>query len=72
MGIVPTWLKGTWMLSIILAVLSVTIMFMMFFTNRVIKPLFFENCCEGFKNKPIIWMYWETLPGRTKPGYIDL
>tara|TARA_B100001093_G_scaffold267094_2_gene255462 strand:- start:2 stop:955 length:954 start_codon:yes stop_codon:yes gene_type:complete len=72
MGIVPTWLKGTWMLSIILAVLSVTIMFMMFFTNRVIKPLFFKNCCEGFKNKPIIWMYWETLPGRTKPGYIDL
>ena len=22
--------------------------------------------------KPIIWMYWETLPGKVKPGYIDL
>lgn len=23
-------------------------------------------------NKPIIWVYWETLPNRTKPDYIDL
>ena len=25
-----------------------------------------------FKNERIIWMYWETLPGKKKPGYIDL
>jgi hypothetical protein len=24
------------------------------------------------KNSKTIWMYWETLPGRNKPGYIDL
>ena len=24
------------------------------------------------KNNKTIWMYWETLPGRKKPGYIDL
>ena len=23
-------------------------------------------------NERIIWMYWETLPGKKKPGYIDL
>jgi hypothetical protein len=23
-------------------------------------------------NKPYIWMFWETLPGKNKPGYIDL
>jgi len=31
------------------------------------KPIIWMN-----PNKPIIWMYWETLPGRKKPGYIDL
>jgi mannosyltransferase OCH1-like enzyme len=24
------------------------------------------------KDTPLIWQYWETLPGKTKPGYIDL
>ena len=28
---------------------------------------------EKYSNKkPIIWMFWETLPGYKKPGYIDL
>jgi hypothetical protein len=27
---------------------------------------------EKFENQKIIWMYWETLPGKKKPGYIDL
>lgn len=30
---------------------------------------------EGYSNskqKPYIWMFWETLPGKKKPGYIDL
>jgi hypothetical protein len=27
---------------------------------------------EKFENEKIIWMYWETLPGKKKPGYIDL
>lgn len=26
----------------------------------------------SFKNERVIWMYWETLPGKKKPGYIDL
>ncbi len=32
----------------------------------------FENFRDYTKNKPIIWQYWETLPGKKKPGYIDL
>lgn len=24
------------------------------------------------KSRPFIWMYWETLPGKLKPAYIDL
>ncbi len=27
---------------------------------------------ERFEEKPKIWCYWETLPGKKKPGYIDL
>ena len=27
---------------------------------------------ENFEGRPKIWMYWETLPEKTKPGYIDL
>ena len=38
---------------------------------------YFDNNIEiSNKNsddvKKIIWMYWETLPGKKKPGYIDL
>ena len=31
-----------------------------------------KSYIESFSNKPYIWMFWETLPGKKKPGYIDL
>jgi hypothetical protein len=36
------------------------------------KKNLIKNKFEKFNNKPIIWMYWENLPGKKKPGYIDL
>ena len=30
------------------------------------------NHSDELSGERIIWMYWETLPGKTKPGYIDL
>jgi hypothetical protein len=27
---------------------------------------------DNKNKKPKIWMYWQTLPGKKKPGYIDL
>ncbi len=33
-------------------------------TNKVVH--------EHFTEKPKLWCYWETLPGKKKPGYIDL
>ena len=32
-----------------------------------------SNLYENYSSKkPIIWMYWETMPDKVKPGYIDL
>ena len=31
-----------------------------------------KRAYENYENQKIIWMYWETLPGKKKPGYIDL
>ena len=34
---------------------------------------FHQKTIESFINpKPYIWMFWETLPNKNKPGYIDL
>lgn len=34
---------------------------------------FHQQTIESFINpKPYIWMFWETLPNKNKPGYIDL
>jgi len=39
----------------------------------LINKLLNKNYIENFNsNSKIIWMYWETLPGKKKPGYIDL
>ncbi len=40
-------------------------------------PILINNSCKGTGNNVldkyrIIWMYWETMPNKTKPGYIDL
>lgn len=33
----------------------------------------FTNFCVPFqKNKPIIWMYWENIPGKKRPNYLDI
>ena len=72
MGVIPTWLKGIWSFSIILIFTSLFLMWLIAVKKWIIDPVYYKKCCEGFKNKPTIWMYWETLPGKTKPGYIDL
>jgi hypothetical protein len=47
--------------------LFLIIIFIFYIINLyLIKIEKFDN------NKNIIWMYWETLPGKKKPGYIDL
>lgn len=52
------------------------IIFIFFIFNlslNYIKIPYNINHIEKFDNKKsIIWMYWETLPGKKKPGYIDL
>ena len=54
------------MYNIIFIVILIIIIF--YFLNR-----FLGHSIEKFENSPkIIWMYWETLPGKKKPGYIDL
>ena len=51
------------LLLLIIIILSYT------FINYLLK----KNSIEKYANNlPIIWMYWETLPGKKKPGYIDL
>ena len=32
----------------------------------------FSNNTDSLKGTKVIWTYWETKPGRKKPGYIDL
>ncbi len=43
-------------------------------TVLIILFIFFhQKTIESFINpKPYIWMFWETLPNKNKPGYIDL
>ena len=45
-------------------VLLITFLIHKYYNNKSIES--FSN------NKPYIWMFWETLPGKNKPGYIDL
>ena len=52
---------------IILFLLIIIISYLFYILNKNI-----EHFQEIEIEKPKIWMYWETLPGKTKPGYIDL
>jgi len=54
---------------IILLLLFILIFYLL--NKKISKKKYriFENFSQ---NKPIIWQYWETLPGKSKPGYIDL
>ena len=52
---------------IYLTLLLLLFIFMIYKYNNNTKSI------ESFSNnKPYIWMFWETLPGKKKPGYIDL
>jgi len=52
-------------LYLILIIITFIILFYFFKYNK--------STIESYTNKkPIIWMFWETLPGKKKPGYIDL
>jgi hypothetical protein len=45
------------------------------FQYRTLRKTFTQSLLENFtsqSSKPKLWCYWETLPGKKKPGYIDL
>ena len=51
------------------------ILLLIIFTIIIIFYLLnYKHNTEKFSDKEskLIWMYWETLPGKKKPGYIDL
>jgi len=57
-------------------ILFFIILFILYIINNTLNVKI-ENYCNNDKIEElnglnIIWMYWETLPGKTKPGYIDL
>ena len=54
--------------KILLIIIIIILIFILL--NKLIKIKNIEKFNN--KNEKIIWMYWETLPGRKKPGYIDL
>lgn len=63
------------MLNIILSIIFILILF--YIINNYLKKNNFNEKFTNNKNNTdntnkIIWMYWETLPGKKKPGYIDL
>ena len=55
-------------------ILSILCIFVIIFylTNYLLTDSYTH--IDNFDNqqKPIIWQYWETLPNKTKPGYVDL
>ena len=62
---------------IYLIILIILIILIFIFLNYIVGNYInteknFENFISNNDNKPIIWQYWETLPGKKKPGYIDL
>ena len=49
--------------------LTIIVLLITFFIHKYYN----NKSIESFSNnKPYIWMFWETLPGKNKPGYIDL
>ena len=57
---------------IIFIVLLLLFIFLNNFLNNHIKNSDYEHFDNEIKKKDTIWMYWETMPGKKKPGYIDL
>lgn len=61
------------MLTIILFLIIFIITYLFYVLNKNIEHFESINYSdENSEKKPKIWMYWETLPGNEKPGYIDL
>ena len=59
--------------TIIIFLLIFIITYLFYIFNKNIEhfdTINYSNINQNQKSK--IWMYWETLPGKTKPGYIDL
>jgi hypothetical protein len=70
------------MIKILISIITIIVIF--YISNYLLKKKeYFENyqssndygifnSDKASDNSRIIWMYWETLPGKKKPGYIDL
>jgi hypothetical protein len=70
------------MIKILISIITIIVIF--YISNYLLKKKeYFENyqssndygifnSDKASNNSRIIWMYWETLPGKKKPGYIDL
>lgn len=58
---------------IIILLYYIIIILIFFFINKTLKnKQLKKEHFNGTSSNKIIWMYWETLPGKKKPGYIDL
>ena len=79
--------NGSLLITITLLALTASLFGLLFYIYERQKRLIqVEELVEGFENqgsssnttqtsipdKKIIWSYWETAPGKKKPGYIDL
>ena len=63
------------LISKLKAIIILIIIFTYFFivlNNNLSKEHFSQLKTISEKSKPKIWQYWETMPGKKKPGYIDL
>ena len=60
-------------MNIIILIIIILIIIIIFYSfDKYLKKNNFEKF-QNYKNdEKIIWMYWETMPGKKKPGYIDL
>ena len=55
----------------ILILLLIIVILLFIYFNLKLNKNKNENFISQNENK-VIWMYWETLPGKQKPGYIDM
>ena len=58
-------------LNIIYSICTFILLIFIYLNQKKHLLEFFTNTSD-LKEKPNIWMFWETLPQKQKPGYIDL
>ena len=51
---------------------SILLIIILFYSLNILLKKKIKKNIENYDNEKVIWMYWETLPGKKKPGYIDL